>query len=165
MKISLIWGMDRHRLIGKGDGLPWKLPADMQWFRQQTMAKPLLMGRKTYATIGRPLPGRLNMILTRQTDLSIEGCTVVHTLEEAKAAAGDAEELMVMGGAEVYAMLLPMADRLYITHVDGEFEGDTWFPDIDMRAWQCEHTEMHHADEKNAHAYSFEIWQRCNNKP
>ena len=95
MKISLIWGMDRHRLIGKGDGLPWKLPADMQWFRQQTMAKPLLMGRKTYATIGRSLAERLNIVLTRQTDLSIDGFTVAHILEGARAAAGNSEELMV----------------------------------------------------------------------
>jgi len=160
MNISLIFGMDKNRLIGCNNALPWHLPADMQWFRKHTLGKPILMGRKTYASIGKPLPKRLNIILTRQANLHIEGCTTVHHLDAAKEAAKDAEELMVMGGAEIYQICLPHANRLYITHIDGEFEGDTWFPNIDLSDWERVYHESHLADEKNAYSYLFEIWQR-----
>jgi len=166
MHISLIWGMDKNRLIGSKNALPWHLPADMQWFRQHTMGKPILMGRKTYESIGRPLPKRLNLILTRQQDLDIEGCTVVHSLEEAKAAAKqntqggkNADEIMVMGGAEIYQMMLPHAKRLYITHIDAECDGDTWFPHLDLSTWTLIQQENHAPDEKNKFPYRFEIWE------
>jgi len=165
MNISLIWGMDKNRLIGCNNALPWHLPADMQWFRQQTIGKPILMGRKTYESIGRPLPKRLNLILTRQQGLDIDGCTVVHSLEEAKEAAKhdaqdvkNADEIMVMGGAEIYQMMLPHAKRLYITRIDAEFEGDTWFPEVDLSIWKLVHQEKRLPDEKNIYAYCFEIW-------
>jgi len=164
MKISLIWGMDRNRLIGCNNALPWHLPADMQWFRQHTMHKPILMGRKTYDSIGRALPKRLNLVLTRQQDLEIDGCTVVKNLEEAKAAAGNADEIMVMGGAEVYQMILPYAQRLYITHIDAECEGDAWFPPMDLSTWRQVHQESHPADEKNTYPYRFEIWERASSE-
>ncbi len=160
MKLSLIWAMDKNRLIGKDNALPWHLPADMQWFRKQTMDKPILMGRKTFESIGKPLPGRTNMILTRQQGLRIEGCVVVPSLAAAKAAVPQADEIMVIGGAEVYALLLPEADKLYITHIDESFEGDAWFPEVDFQAWILSHAEHHHADEKNKYDYRFEIWQR-----
>jgi len=167
MNISLIWGMDQHRLMGCNNALPWHLPADMQWFRQHTLGKPILMGRKTYESIGRPLPKRLNLILTRQQGLIIEGCTVVHSLDEAKAAAKHdgvdgkvIDEIMVMGGAEIYTMLLPYAKRLYITHIDAVFEGDTWFPALNLSLWTLIHQESHNPDESNKYAYRFEIWQR-----
>ena len=160
MKLSLIWAMDKNRLIGKDNALPWHLPADMQWFRKQTMDKPILMGRKTFESIGKPLPGRINMVLTRQQDLNIEGCVVVQSLAAARAAAPQADEMMVIGGAEIYALLLPEADKLYITHIDEGFEGDAWFPDIDFQAWMLSYTEKHQADEKNKYDYRFEIWQR-----
>jgi len=160
MKISLIWGMDRNHLIGQGDGLPWRLPADMQWFRQKTMGKPILMGRKTYETIGKPLAGRLNLILSRQKGLKIEGCTVVNSVAAAQEAAKGYDELMVMGGAELYQLLLPVADTLYITRIDAEFEGDTWFPKLDIAGWNPLFLESHTPDEKNHYAYAFEIWQR-----
>lgn len=160
MKLSLIWAMDRNRLIGDHDALPWKLPADMQWFRKQTMNKPILMGRKTFESIGKPLPKRINIVLSRQKDLKIEGCIVVQSLHEAKVSVPDADELMVIGGAEIYALLLPQADQLYITHIDAHFEGDAWFPAHDLNHWHQVHRENHHADEKNLHDYHFEIWQR-----
>ena len=160
MKLSLIWAMDRNRLIGNHDALPWHLPADMQWFRKQTMEKPILMGRKTFESIGKPLPKRMNIILSRQKDLTIEGCIVVQSLHEAKAAVPDADEMMVIGGAEIYALLLPQADQLYITHIDESFEGDTWFPTYDLELWQRVQHEPHQADEKNPHNYRFEVWQR-----
>ncbi|MBL1352074.1 MAG: type 3 dihydrofolate reductase [Zetaproteobacteria bacterium] len=160
MDISLIWGMDKQRLIGCNNTLPWHLPADMQWFRQHTLGKPILMGRKTYESIGKPLPKRLNLILTRQKNLDIAGCTVVHSLEDATQATGDTAEIMVMGGAEIYQMCLPHANRLYITHIDGDFNGDRWFPDIDLSTWQLVYQEKHQPDEKNTYPYCFEIWER-----
>jgi len=160
MKLSLIWAMDRNRLIGNHDALPWKLPADMQWFRNNTMNKPILMGRKTFESIGKPLPKRTNIVLSRQKNLKIKGCIVVQSLHEAKAAAPDADEIMVIGGAEIYALLLPQADQLYITHIDESFEGDAWFPAYDLAPWQRVQHESHQADEKNTYNYRFEIWQR-----
>ena len=159
-KISLIWGMNQYRLIGRDNALPWSLPADMQWFRKHTMGKPILMGRKTYASIGRPLPGRLNLILSRQIEPMIEGCTRVTSVDAALHAAGDVQELMVMGGAEVYQQLIPYATRLYITHIDASFEGDAWFPEFDWSAWELVFHEPHAADERNPYPYTFEIWEK-----
>lgn len=158
--ISLIWGMDNNRLIGKENGLPWRLPADMAWFKKSTMGKPILMGRKTYESIGRPLPGRTNLILTRQSGMKIEGCTVIHSIDEALAEVADAEEIMVMGGAEIYALLLERADRLYITEIDGSFEGDAWFPEFDLSLWRESGREEHQPDEKNLYAYAFITMER-----
>ncbi|MFQ5345349.1 MAG: type 3 dihydrofolate reductase [Mariprofundus sp.] len=158
--ISFIWGQDRNRLIGRDNTLPWKLPADMAWFKKSTMGKPILMGRKTYESIGRPLPGRTNLILSRQADLQIDGCTVVHSLDEAKAAVPGAEEIMVMGGAEIYTLLFDQAGRLYITEIDAEFEGDAWFPAFDRRCWQEIFHEPHRPDEKNPYPYAFSILER-----
>jgi len=158
--ISLIWGQDRNRLIGRDNALPWKLPSDMAWFKKSTMGKPILMGRKTHESIGRPLPGRSNLILTRQTDLQIKGCTVVHSLDDAKSAVPEADEIMVMGGAEIYALLFDQAERLYITEVNAEFEGDAWFPEFDRSLWRKVFCEFHQPDEKNAYSYSFSILER-----
>jgi len=158
--ISFIWGQDRNRLIGCDNALPWRLPADMAWFKKSTMGKPILMGRKTYESIGRPLPGRSNLILSRQQDLDIEGCTVVHSLDEAKSAVPDVDEIMVMGGAEIYALLFNQAERLYITEIDSEFEGDTWFPEFDRTLWQEIFCETHQPDEKNIYPYAFSILER-----
>jgi dihydrofolate reductase len=160
MHLSLIWAMDKNRLIGKANALPWKLPADMQWFRKHTMDKPILMGRKTFESIGKPLPKRTNIVLTRQKDLHIDGCIVVQSLAEAKAAVPKADEIMVIGGAEIYGLLLPYADTLYITHIDECFEGDAWFPDIDLNMWDKSCCEAHQADDKNKYNYHFEIWHR-----
>lgn len=158
--ISFIWAMDRNRLIGCKNTLPWSLPADMQWFRQHTIGKPILMGHNTYRSIGRPLPKRLNLVLSRQASPAIEGCTRVTSLDDAQAAAQPAQELMVMGGAEVYQHLLPHASRLYITHIDAAFDGDAWFPELDLSTWQRVFHEAHAADAKNAHPYVFEIWEK-----
>jgi len=132
----------------------------MVWFKKSTMGKPILMGRKTWESIGRPLPGRTNLILTRQADLQIEGCTVVHSMDEAKQAVPDADEIMVMGGAEIYALLFDQADRLYITEIDAAFEGDAWFPEFDHRGWQEIFRESHQPDDKNAYPYTFSIRER-----
>ena len=158
--ISLIWGQDRNGLIGNGNRLPWKLPADMRWFREQTMGKPIWMGRKTYESIGHPLPGRKNIILSRQSDLQLDGCTAVCDIDSAIEASGNAEEAMIMGGAEIYALLLPLAKRLYITEIDATFQGDTWFPPLNLDAWKLKHGEHHLPDEKNRYPYTFKILER-----
>ncbi len=159
MMISLIWAQDGNGLIGNGDRLPWQLSADMAWFKKNTMGKPLLMGRKTFDSIGRPLPGRTSVVMTSQK-IKIKGCTVAHSLDEAILAVGEAEELMVMGGAHIYKLALPRANRLYITQIHAAFEGDTHFPPFDMSAWRERFCERHNPDEKNRYPYTFLILDR-----
>jgi dihydrofolate reductase len=156
MIISLIWAMDENRLIGIENRLPWKLPADMQWFRRHTLGKPIIMGRKTFDSFGgRPLPQRTNIVVTRDPNYQAEGAVVVHTIDEALQAAGDAEEVMISGGASFYQQMLSRADRLYVTQVHGKFEGDAWFPDLDLSGWQEVAREEHPVDEKNGYACTF----------
>jgi len=160
--ISLIWAMDNNRLIGINNQMPWgisDIPADMAWFRQHTLGKSVLMGRKTFESIGKPLPKRRNIILSRQKDLHIDGCEIIHSLDEAVKMFKD-EELMVMGGAEIYQLALPFADKLYYTQIEHTFEGDTSFPDINLSQWTNTHSESHQSDEKNKYPYRFEIYQR-----
>lgn len=151
--------MDNNRLIGKDNDLPWHLPADLQYFKSVTMNKPILMGRKTYDSIGRPLPGRQNIVLTRG-DADIEGVTVVNSLDEAIAAAGDAEEIMVIGGSSIYELVLPKVQRMYLSYVEGEFEGDAWFPEFDEDEWRIIDSSTRAPDEKNAHACRFVTYER-----
>ena len=136
MRLSLIAALADNGVIGQGNRLPWHLPADLVHFKRLTLGKPVLMGRRTYESIGRPLPGRLNIVLTRDPGFVAEGCVVVHSLDEAlKAAAGHAE-LMVMGGATLYARLFPEVQRLYLTRVHATLEGDVRFPAFDERQWR-----------------------------
>jgi len=157
--ISLIWAMDQQRLIGANNQMPWHLPADMAWFREHTLGKSVLMGRKTFDSIGKPLSKRRNIILSRQHNLSVDGCDIVHDLKDV-ISEFEGEELMVMGGAEIYALALPLAKRLYCTQIEASFEGDAWFPAIDMNQWSCVHQESHQPDEKNKYPYRFEIYER-----
>ena len=159
-RISLIAAVDRNGVIGKGGDIPWRLPADLRYFKRVTMGKPLLMGRKTYESIGRPLPGRQNIVLTRQRDFEAPGCTVVHSVEEALAAASDAEEVMVAGGGSVYRQFLPRAHRLYLTFVDTVTEGDATFPEFNLDRWRLIFEEAHAADEQNAFPYRFTIFEK-----
>ncbi len=128
MKIAIVVAMAANRVIGRDNQLPWHLPADLKHFKQLTLGKPVVMGRKTYASIGRPLPERTNIVVTRDRDYEAPGCVVVHSLDEALAAAGEAAEVMVIGGAGIYRQVLPRTDTLYLTEVHAEFEGDTLFP-------------------------------------
>ena len=154
MILSLIAAMDKNRLIGKDNNLPWHLPADLQHFKSVTMDKPILMGRKTYDSIGRPLPGRQNIVITRN-DIKIEGVTVVNSIDEAISAANNAEEVMVIGGSSIYELVLPEVQRMYLSFVEGEFEGDAWFPEFDENEWKIIDEKVQSADEKNAHACRF----------
>jgi dihydrofolate reductase len=158
--ISLIVALDRNRLIGSGNALPWHLPADLAYFRKTTLGKPVIMGRRTHASIGRPLPGRDNIVVSRDPALRAAGCTVVASIDAALAAAGAADEVLVIGGASFYAQLLPRATRLYLTWIDAEFAGDAWFPEIDPADWRVMRSEAHAADEHNPYAYRFEVLER-----
>ncbi|RUL55616.1 type 3 dihydrofolate reductase [Lysinibacillus antri] len=126
--ISLIVAHDKNRVIGYENKMPWHLPGELKYFKEQTMGKPMIMGRKTFDSIGRPLPGRRNIIITRNENYQAEGIEVVSSLEEALQLAGDVEEIMIIGGEQIFKMALPIADRLYITHIENEFPGDTYFP-------------------------------------
>lgn len=157
MRVSIIVAMDENGLIGADGGMPWHLPADLRHFKKTTMGKPILMGRRTHESIGRPLPGRDNLILTRDPDYRAEGCHVFTGLADARAHAREsgAKELMVIGGAQVYALALPKAKRLYLTRVHDAFQGDTWFPDIDFEEWEQIERHRYPAGERNLHPYSF----------
>ncbi len=159
MMISLIAALAADRVIGMENAMPWNLPADLAWFKRNTLNKPVIMGRLTWESIGRPLPNRLNIVVSSQPG-NAEGVTWVSSIEEAINVAGDAEEIMVIGGGRIYAQLLDRADRLYLTHIDAEVEGDTHFPDYEPDEWESSFSEFHDADEKNSHSYCFEILDR-----
>lgn len=159
--ISLIAAMGNDRVIGIDNKLPWKLPADMKWFREQTMGKPILMGRKTFESFGaKPLPGRKNIIITTDPHYQAKDCVVVNSIEDALAAASDYEEAMVIGGASFYQQMLPQANKLYLTEIHSTFKGDSWFPEIDPNQWHPIKRQDFKADEKNPYDYSFIIFER-----
>lgn len=155
MIISIIAAMDNNRLIGNNNQLPWHLPADFAHFKSVTMGKPIIMGRKTYESIGRPLPGRTNIVLSRNPDTWYEGVECVSSFEDAIALVPDAEEVVVIGGSTIYEMLLTKVNRLYITYVDGVFEGDAWFPDFDQSQWLEKEEVVRESDEKNLYDCRF----------
>lgn len=155
MLIAIIAAMDRNRLIGDGDRLPWRLPADLRRFRALTMGKPIIMGRRTHESIGKVLPGRRNIVLSRNADYRSPGCEVVPNLEQALATCADARELMVIGGAQLYEETLPRAHRLNLTLLHGSFNGDTWFPEYDQRQWREVFREDHEASADAPCDYSF----------
>jgi len=159
MIISLIAALATDRVIGMENAMPWHLPGDLAWFKRNTLNKPVIMGRKTFESIGRPLPGRLNIVISSKPG-EHEGVTWATSVDAALAAAGGVEEVMVMGGGRVYEQFLPMANRLYLTHIDAEVEGDTHFPDYEPDDWESTFSEFHDADEQNSHGYCFEILDR-----
>lgn len=143
MVISLIAAMDRNRLIGKDNSLPWNLPEDMRRFRDLTTGKPVIMGRKTFESIGRALPNRKNIVITRDKDYKAEGCIVVDSVKEALKAAEGADEVMIIGGAQVYKEFLPIANKMHLTLIDKEFEGDAYFPEYNKPEWKVVKKEQH----------------------
>lgn len=156
--ISLIVAMARNRTIGLNGRMPWHLPEDLRHFRALTFGKPILMGRRTFESIGRPLPGRHNLVVTRQAEFSAPGCTVVKTLEEGLAKA-HGEEVMVIGGASLYAALLSKADQIYLTLIHADYPGDTFFPEWPLKSWQ-EVYRQERSTEGFPHAYSFILLKR-----
>lgn len=171
MKISLIAAMTEDRLIGINNQLPWKLPADLAWFKKHTLNKPIVMGRKTWESLPfRPLPGRDNIIITRNQNYQAKNkkndlvpdaiiCSSIDNVID-YARGKDHEELMFIGGATLYEQVLDKADCLYLTLVKGQFEGDAWFPEINFSNWQEEYTQDNIPDEKNQHYYRFSIYNR-----
>ena len=166
MKISLIAAMANDRVIGINNSLPWKLPADMQWFRKHTLGKPIIMGRKTFESFGgRTLPDRTNIIITHDKNYQVDGdVVIVHSIDEALQAAADSgddvEEAMIIGGASFYEQMLDRADRFYITKVEGDFEADAWFPEYEQFDWTEISSEQHAADEKNPYNCRFIILEK-----
>lgn len=158
--ISLIVAMDRAGVIGRDGALPWHLPADLKRFRAITMGKPIVMGRRTYESIGRALPGRRNVVLSAREGYEAQGCDTFTSIEAALDALADAAEIMIIGGAALYRTMLPLADRLYLTDVDAEVDGDVAFPDFDRDAWRCVEEIEHAADDAHAHAFSFRVFER-----
>ncbi len=160
-RISLIAAMARNRVIGRRGGMPWHLPEDLRRFRRITWGKPILMGRKTYEAIGRPLPGRDNIVLSRSASFQAPGCTVVGSLAAAFERAGD-QELMVIGGAQLYEALLPRAERLYLTWIEADFPGDTFFPEWDPADWREVSREPRPPRADFPHPYRFLVFERRN---
>ena len=158
--ISIIVAAAENDVIGNQGDLPWRLSDDLKRFKATTMGKPIVMGRKTWESIGRPLPGRQNIVITRQAGFTAEGCDVVGSADDAIAAAGDAEEIMVIGGSEIYALFLPRTDRLYLTRVHAEIDGDAFFPHDDDSTWLLVDYEQHAADDNNEFDFSFQLFER-----
>lgn len=136
MIISLIAAIGRNKVIGRDNSLPWKLPEDMKRFKELTSGKPVIMGRKTFESIGKPLPNRKNIILTREKNYKVDDCVVVNSVDEALKAAKGSEEVMIIGGAQIYKEFLPIANKMYLTFIDEDFEGDAYFPEFDRKEWK-----------------------------
>ncbi|MED3795691.1 dihydrofolate reductase [Niallia alba] len=160
--ISLIVAMDKNKVIGVNNQLPWHLPADLKYFKKVTTGHPIVMGRKTRDSIGRNLPNRENVIITRNPDYQCEDCTVLYSIDEfyewSNAHAED--EIFIIGGAELFSETIKKTDRLYITEIDAEFEGDTFFPALDWQEWQVVSEQKGIVDEKNIYPHTFFVYER-----
>jgi dihydrofolate reductase len=166
VELAVIVAAADNGVIGRSNALPWHLPEDLRYFKRVTMGKPIVMGRKTYESIGRPLPGRANIVISRQENYAPEGVQVVPGLPEALALAEEialidgSSELMVIGGAQIYRAALPIARRLYLTQVHAEVEGDAFLPDIDWKQWREVSRQHHSAGDTNPFDYSFVVFER-----
>ncbi len=164
--IALVVAIGRDGVIGNDGALPWRLSSDMKRFKADTMGKPVVMGRKTYAGIGKPLPGRDNIVITRDPEFQAPGCDVVAGIDDAldvartRADASGAGEICVIGGGEIYRQSIGRADRLYVTHVDGRFDGDTHFPEIAPDEWAVKSRQAFPAGEKDSHATVYTVYER-----
>lgn len=160
-RLSLIVAMSRNRVIGAGGKIPWHLPGELKLFKELTMGHHIIMGRKTWESIGRLLPGRTSVIVTRQRGYSVPGAIVAHTLQEAIAACGSDEEIFVIGGAEIFREALPLANRVYLTTVDADVPGDTSMPDFEGAGWRVQSSRSFPADERNRYPYTLAVHERA----
>ncbi|MDX1481992.1 MAG: type 3 dihydrofolate reductase [Woeseiaceae bacterium] len=160
MRISLVVAASANRVIGKDGKLPWHVPADLQRFRAITMGHPIVMGRRTWESIGRPLPGRRNIVLTSNARYVAEGATVVTSPASALEAASDAEEVMIIGGGQVYELFLPLAERVYLTRIDATVDGDAFFPVLDAAEWRLIECEPHRVGDAAGPGFRFETLER-----
>jgi dihydrofolate reductase len=156
--LSVIAAMARNRVIGIRNTLPWRLPEDLKHFKALTMGHHIVMGRKTYESIGKPLPGRTTVIVTRDANYRVEGCLVANSLDAAIAACGHDPEIFFVGGADLYAQVLPRAERLYLTEIQAEYEGDAWFPAFDLGEWR--ETERNRQVNADGLGYDFVVYRR-----
>ena len=156
-RVSLIVAMARNRVIGVNNTLPWHLPADLKHFKALTMGHHIVMGRKTYESIGKPLPGRTSVVVTRNADYAPQGVVVVNSLEAAISACGNDEEIFVIGGAELYRQIIDLADRIYLTEIDADISGDAHFMELDRKRWEEAGRDSHAPDEKNRYSYHFVV--------
>ncbi len=161
MKLSIIVAMDQKGVIGLNNALPWRLSADLKNFKALTMGKPVIMGRKTWESIGKPLPGRDNVIITRNLDYRSDGCIVCHSLEEALQRYANMPEVVIIGGHDIFHSALAQADVLYLTDVHADVEGDTWFPVFDRTEWHQLSQQDFAADEKNQYPFTFSVLERA----
>jgi dihydrofolate reductase len=158
--ISMIVAMADNRAIGKDNELLWHLPKDFQYFKSVTMGKPIIMGRKTFESIGKPLPGRKNIVITRNNDFAAEGVVVVHSIDAALQESKEFDDVMIIGGASFYQQMLPKVSTLYVTVVHGQFEADAFFPELKSKDWEIIENIKHEADEKHAYPFSFITYRR-----
>ena len=160
MKISLIAAMSENRVIGRDGALPWHLPADLARFKSITTGHTLIMGRKTFESVGKPLPNRRSIVISRNSDYQCEGVVVAHSFDEALEHGAGQEEVFVLGGQAVFELALPRADRIYLTMVHASIDGDTHFPPFDPSEWTFVEDERHEADDRHAYAFSFRRYER-----
>lgn len=162
MIVSAIVAAAKNRVIGKDNDIPWYLPADLKYFKKTTLNHHIIMGRKCYQSIGRPLPKRTNIVLSRQAFFTSSGCLVAHSVEEALEMAHDngETEAFIIGGGEIYKSSMELWDKLYYTDVDLEVEGDIYFPEIDLKEWKLSREDIRLANEKNPHNYNFMLYER-----
>ena len=160
MMITLVVAVADNGVIGRDNALPWHLPEDLRRFKRLTMGKPIIMGRRTFESIGKPLPGRRNVVVTRDTNYQRDGVDVVHGAEAAIEAAAGAPEIMVIGGADLFRLFLPRAGRIHLTRVHANVDGNVLWPELDNRQWEVIERERHEADERHAHAMTFEVWEK-----
>lgn len=158
--LSIIAAMDQNRLIAANNEIPWKLPADLKNFKLKTMGSPVIMGRKTYESIGAPLTGRKNIIMTKNKNYTAKGCQIVHSIEEILEKFSAQKEVFIIGGAEIYRQFLPYSHKLYLTIIEDEFSGDTYFPKINFENWEQISKEKGTTNTKNPYEYNFYIYQR-----
>ncbi|MBA2328776.1 MAG: dihydrofolate reductase [Flavisolibacter sp.] len=164
MLLSLLVAADENNVIGKDNKLPWHLPNDLKYFKNLTWGMPILMGRKTFDSIGKALPGRKSIVITRNNNWKHENVEVVHSIQEAieSAKKDDINEIFVIGGAEIFSSSFQKADRIYLTRIHHQFDGDVYFPELSNDDWILEKSKYCNADEKNAYAHTFQVWNRIN---
>lgn len=165
MKISVIAAMSQNRVIGRDGSLPWHLPTDLARFKSITTGHTVIMGRKTFESVGKPLPNRRTIIITRNNDYQCADVFIAHSLDEALDHAAHEDEIFILGGETVYRIALPRADRLYLTIIHATIEGDTYFPNLDFDDWKLVEDERHEIDERHAYAFSFRRYERASTPP
>lgn len=161
--LSLIVAFDRNRTIGKDNQMPWHLPADLSFFKKTTIGNTIIMGRNTFASIGKPLPGRKSIVLTRQSDFKHEGVEVLNNIESLQKYQKQEEEYFIIGGEEIFKQTMPLIDKMYITFIDDTFDGDTYFPEVKESGWELVSEEKGKKDDKNPYDYYFRTYLRKNN--